>query len=203
MPRTRLTLFLCIVSLCGAVPAAYPASPGGATDRPVPSRPPVLNARSAILVEALTGAVLYELRADDRIPPASLTKLMTLHLALREIEEGRLDPAEVLVPAPDAWARNMPPRSSLMYLGPGQKLTVTQLLTGLVVDSGNDAAIEVAERVAGSVPAFVDMMNREAARLGYPDMHFEEPPESARRTPSRRATTRISPGSSFLRTRMP
>ena len=69
----------------------------------------------------------------------------------------------------------MPPRSSLMFLGPNQKLTVSQLLKGLVVDSGNDAAIEVADRVAGSVPAFVDMMNREAERLGYRDMHFVEP----------------------------
>jgi D-alanyl-D-alanine carboxypeptidase (penicillin-binding protein 5/6) len=135
----------------------------------------VLRARSAILIEALTGAVLYELHVDDRIPPASLTKLMTLHLALREIEEGRLNPSEVLVPGPDAWARNMPPRSSVMFLGPNQKLTVSQLLMGLVVDSGNDAAVEVADRVAGSVPAFVQLMNREASRMGYPDMHFEEP----------------------------
>ena len=175
MHRTRLTALFCIVSLCITVLAAYPAAPLGASVGPVPSRPPVLNARSAILIEALTGAVLYESHADDRIPPASLTKLMTLHLALREVEEGRLNPSEVLVPGPDAWARNMPPRSSVMFLGPNQKLTVSQLLTGLVVDSGNDAAVEVAERVAGSVPAFVDMMNREAARLGYPDMHFEDP----------------------------
>jgi len=171
MLRTRL---LCIAWLSASILAAYPA-PLGADTGPVSSRPPVLNARSAILVEALTGAVLYESRADDRIPPASLTKLMTLHLALREIEEGRLNPSEVLVPGPDSWARNMPPRSSVMFLGPNQKLTVSQLLTGLVVDSGNDAAIEVAERIAGSVPAFVAMMNSEAARLGYPDMHFEEP----------------------------
>jgi D-alanyl-D-alanine carboxypeptidase (penicillin-binding protein 5/6) len=100
---------------------------------------------------------------------------MTLHLALQAIEEGRLNASEVLVPAPDAWARNMPPRSSVMLLGPNQKLTVNELLKGLVVDSGNDAAVEVADRIAGSVPAFVEMMNREAARLGYSNMHFEEP----------------------------
>ena len=100
---------------------------------------------------------------------------MTIHLALNEIEEGRLDLSEVLVPGPDAWAKNMPPRSSLMFLGPNQKLTVEQLLKGLVVDSGNDAAVEVADRVAGSVPAFVEMMNREAARLGYRTMRFVEP----------------------------
>ena len=137
--------------------------------------PPALDARAAILVEALTGAVLYETGADQRIPPASLTKLMTIHLALRDIEEGRLDPSQIVVPGPDAWAKNMPPRSSVMFLGPNQKLSVQQLLKGLVVDSGNDAAVEVADLVAGSVPRFVDMMNREAERFGYRAMHFVEP----------------------------
>jgi D-alanyl-D-alanine carboxypeptidase (penicillin-binding protein 5/6) len=69
----------------------------------------------------------------------------------------------------------MPPRSSVMFLGPNQKLSVGQLLKGLVVDSGNDAAVEIADLVAGSVPAFVGMMNREAMRLGYRAMHFVEP----------------------------
>jgi D-alanyl-D-alanine carboxypeptidase (penicillin-binding protein 5/6) len=136
---------------------------------------PVLNARAVILIEALTGAVLFESSADERIPPASLTKLMTLHLALREIEEGRLSESTVVIPGPDAYAKNMPPRSSLMFLGPNQKLTVGQLLRGLVVDSGNDAAVQIAELVAGSVPAFVELMNREADRLGFSSMHFEEP----------------------------
>jgi D-alanyl-D-alanine carboxypeptidase (penicillin-binding protein 5/6) len=163
---------LSILSTTGAAHAATTLRSSGSAG---PAGPPALNARSAILIEALTGAVLYESHADERIPPASLAKLMTLHIALREIEEGRLNPSEVLVPGPDAWARNMPPRSSVMFLGPSQKLTVSQLLKGLVVDSGNDAAVEVADRIAGSVPAFVDMMNRESARLGYRAMHFEEP----------------------------
>jgi D-alanyl-D-alanine carboxypeptidase (penicillin-binding protein 5/6) len=170
-PVRRLPAFLVFFSLftavgyAASVPRAAAAGDG----------PPVLTARSAILIEAVTGTVLFEHQADEPIPPASLTKLMTIHLALTEIEEGRLSTAETLIPSPESWARNMPPRSSLMYLGPGQKLTVDQLLTGLVVDSGNDAAVEVAERIAGSVPAFVAMMNREAARLGYPSMHFVEP----------------------------
>jgi D-alanyl-D-alanine carboxypeptidase (penicillin-binding protein 5/6) len=170
--RFRLSWALSVFLATAAASAAPSLRSGAAVP---PPGPPALNARSAILVEALTGAVLYESRADDRIPPASLTKLMTLHLALQAIEEGRLNPSEILVPGPDAWAKNMPPRSSVMFLGPNQKLTVGLLLKGLVVDSGNDAAVEVADRIAGSVPAFVDMMNREAARLGYRDMHFEEP----------------------------
>jgi serine-type D-Ala-D-Ala carboxypeptidase (penicillin-binding protein 5/6) len=137
--------------------------------------PPVLSARSSILIEARTGAILFENRADLPIPPASLTKLMTLHIALQRIDEGLLDISKVVVPPPDAWARNMPPRSSVMYLGPGQKLTIDQLLKGLVVDSGNDAAVALAEVIAGSVTAFADAMNQEASRLGYSVMRFVEP----------------------------
>jgi serine-type D-Ala-D-Ala carboxypeptidase (penicillin-binding protein 5/6) len=136
---------------------------------------PALTARSSILVEARTGAILYENRADEPIPPASLTKLMTLHIALQRIDEGLLDPAHLVVPPPDAWARNMPPRSSVMFLGPGQKLTIEQLLKGLVVDSGNDAAVALADVIAGSVASFADLMNAEASRLGYRVMHFVEP----------------------------
>jgi D-alanyl-D-alanine carboxypeptidase (penicillin-binding protein 5/6) len=175
MPLTRrLRRFLPLAFLLAAAAVVEAAAPPRQGSDPAGS-PPALAARSAILLDAVSGTVLYEHHADDPIAPASLTKLMTIHLALREIEEGRLEPSQVLVPGPDAWARNMPPRSSLMFLGPNQKLTVEQLLKGLVVDSGNDAAIEVAERIAGSVPAFVAMMNREAVRLGYRTMRFVEP----------------------------
>ncbi len=168
-PLAVLPLFFFLSAVGFA--ASVPSLPHGADQQAVP----VISARSAILIEQITGSVLYEYHADDPVPPASLTKLMTMHLALQEIEEGKLSPSEVLVPGPEAWARNMPPRSSLMYLGPGQKLTVDQLLKGLVVDSGNDAAVEVADRIAGSVPQFVSMMNREAVRLGFRSLHFVDP----------------------------
>jgi D-alanyl-D-alanine carboxypeptidase (penicillin-binding protein 5/6) len=137
--------------------------------------PPALHARSAILIEARTGAVLFEDHADGQIPPASLAKLMTLHIALELVETGRLDPSRRVMPGSDAWARNMPPRSSVMYLGPNQVLTVQQLMQGLVVDSGNDAAVELADQIAGSVSGFAALMNQEAARLGYSSMRFVEP----------------------------
>ena len=181
MLSARCVRFLSVLTVAAWAAVSAVSAHAAATDDPAnracrgAGLSPVLHARAAILVEALTGAVLYESGADQPIPPASLTKLMTIHLALRDIEEGRLDPEQVVVPGPDAWAKNMPPRSSLMFLGPNQKLSVEQLLKGLVVDSGNDAAVEVADLVAGSVPAFVDMMNREAGRLGYHAMHFVEP----------------------------
>ncbi len=182
MPLTRWPRLLLPVLALFCAAAALPAASlstgtagSTASTADLAGGQPALAGRSAILLEALTGTVLYESHADEPLAPASLTKLMTVHLALQEIEEGRLEPSEVLVPGPDAWARNMPPRSSLMFLGPNQKLTVEQLLKGLVVDSGNDAAVEVAERVAGSVPLFVGMMNREAVRLGYHTMRFVDP----------------------------
>jgi serine-type D-Ala-D-Ala carboxypeptidase (penicillin-binding protein 5/6) len=163
MPRTRLLLLASLALAC-AVPAAARSD-----------APPALHARSTILIEAATGAVLLEEGADLAIAPASLTKLMTLHVALSRIEEGALDPSALVVPGPDAWAKNMPPRSSVMFLGPNQRLSVEQLLEGLVVVSGNDAAVALADAIGGSVQGFVALMNEEARRLGYTVMHFTEP----------------------------
>ncbi|MGA2380321.1 MAG: serine-type D-Ala-D-Ala carboxypeptidase, partial [Spirochaetia bacterium] len=86
MTRTPWIPLFCVLSVLATAGAAYAAAPTRTSAAPVPAGPPALDARSVILVEALTGAVLFESRADERIPPASLTKLMTLHLALQEIE---------------------------------------------------------------------------------------------------------------------
>jgi len=170
----QFRLLAALAFLVSAV-VSYSAAPLRSTESSDPAAPPALRAQSAILIEADTGATLYAKNPDERIPPASLTKLMTISIALREIENGTLSPSEVVAPASDAWASNMPPHSSLMFLGPDQKLTVDQLLKGLVVDSGNDAAVELADLIAGSVPSFVELMNQEAQRLGYQAMHFVDP----------------------------
>lgn len=139
------------------------------------ARAPALSAEAGILLDYDTGTVLFEKRADRVIPPASLTKVMTIHLALELSRDGVISLDEDF-PVPEAaWARNMPPDSSLMFLGPGQSVDLRQLLVGLSVASGNDAAVAVALRLAGSVPAFVELMNAEAARLGYPVMQFADP----------------------------
>jgi D-alanyl-D-alanine carboxypeptidase (penicillin-binding protein 5/6) len=169
--RRLISLVFLLLSACLAM-AAEPLHVLLAGSFPAP---PALTARSAILIEARTGAILFENHADDPIPPASLTKLMTLHIALQRIDDGLLDPSRVITPPPDSWARNLPPHSSVMFLGPGQRLTIDQLLKGLVVDSGNDAAVALADVIAGSVPAFADVMNEEASRLGYHVMRFVEP----------------------------
>jgi serine-type D-Ala-D-Ala carboxypeptidase (penicillin-binding protein 5/6) len=176
MSSARFPLFLALGFLLAAVTAAA-AGPVAPVRIPLDEslRPPSLYARSAILLEARTGAILFEDNADAVIAPASLTKLMTLHIVLQEIATGRIDANERIVPGPDAWAKNMPPRSSLMFLGPRQTVSVAELLKGLAVASGNDAAVALADRVAGSVPAFVEMMNAEARRMGYREMRFVEP----------------------------
>ena len=171
MPAARFFL-ACVLLLSAASAHALAPARIPLADSLVP---PTLHARSAMLIEARTGTILYEDHADVVLAPASLTKLMTLHLVLQQIAAGRLDANERLVPGPDAWAKSMPPRSSLMFLGPRQTVRIEQLMKGLVVDSGNDAAVALADRVAGSVPAFVALMNQEAQRLGYRDMRFVEP----------------------------
>ncbi len=136
---------------------------------------PQLAARSALLLDATTGAVLYEQEADFVIPPASLTKVVAMHLVFALAERGELDLDEEVDLPPESWAVNLPPGSSLMFLGPDQRVTVRQLLMGLAVPSGNDAAIALALHVAGSVPRFAELMTAEARALGLPSLSFEEP----------------------------
>ena len=125
-----------------------------------------ISARSAILMEASTGAVLFEKAPDERLPIASTTKLMT---ALVTLENTSLEDT-VTVPAVCETVEG-----SSMYLKAGQTLSVRQLLYGLMLESGNDAAVALAVHVAGSVEAFADMMNDRAAALGLKNTHFLNP----------------------------
>jgi D-alanyl-D-alanine carboxypeptidase (penicillin-binding protein 5/6) len=153
-------------SWTGSGGTAYPSAEAVSLD---------LNARSAILVDASTGAILFEKDADELIPPASMTKLVAMYTAFHAIEKGELSLDDEIAPPPESWASNMPAGSSLMFLGPGQKLTVRELLAGMAVVSGNDAATALAITVAGSVDAFVARMNAEVADLGLEHTRFVEP----------------------------
>jgi len=137
--------------------------------------PPDLVSHSAVVMDAATGTLVYYKNPDDEIPPASLTKPMTMHLALGEIAAGKASLEEIIVPPRESWAVYQPPRSSLMFLANGQQLSLRELLLGLAVFSGNDAAVATALRFAPSVEAFVEMMNREAADLGLAKTRFTEP----------------------------
>ena len=136
--------------------------------------PPDLISQSAVVMDADTGTLLFYKNPDDEIPPASLTKLMTMHLAFREIAKGRASLDEILIPPPESWAINQPPLSSLMNLAPGQKLSLRELLLGMAVFSGNDAAAAVALRFAPGIPEFTGMMNREAEAMGLLKTRFAD-----------------------------
>jgi D-alanyl-D-alanine carboxypeptidase (penicillin-binding protein 5/6) len=126
-------------------------------------------------MDAATGTLLYVKNGDEEIPPASLTKLMTIHIALQEIAAGRASPEEI-VPLPrESWAINQPPRSSSMFLAAGQRVSLGELLLGLAIPSGNDAAVAVALRFAPTVEEFAAIMNREARNMGLFQTRFVEP----------------------------
>ncbi len=138
------------------------------------SAEPVINARSAVLMDNTTGAILFEKNSNLSIPPASMTKLMTLYIVYKNIEDGKLSKDELIHVGKNADFRSLPAHSSLMFLEEGQDVSLMDLMLGLAVPSGNDAAIAVAERVSGSVDSFVDQMNQTAEDLGLKSVHFED-----------------------------
>jgi len=103
-----------------------------------------------------------------------MTKLMSLYLVYKEIAEGRVSKDEIITISREADFRSLPPGSSLMFLEKGQEVSMSDLMLGLAVPSGNDAAIAVAQRIAGSVEQFVEMMNREVLKMGFKSVHFED-----------------------------
>jgi serine-type D-Ala-D-Ala carboxypeptidase (penicillin-binding protein 5/6) len=137
--------------------AAAPA--GAATETP---------ARQAILLDLAGDAILFEKNADERIAPSSLTKMMTTYLAFEALEEGRLALDDLLPVSERAWRTG----GSRMFLEPGDRVRVEDLLRGVVVQSGNDAAVAIAEGLAGSEDAFAAAMTRKAQALGMADTNF-------------------------------
>ncbi|MDR1363810.1 MAG: D-alanyl-D-alanine carboxypeptidase [Spirochaetaceae bacterium] len=136
---------------------------------------PELKARSAVLMDASTGFILFEKNPDDLIPPASLTKLMTIHVAGKEAAEKGISLDDPVKLPKQSWAVNQPPRSSLMFLAQGQIVSLDELFLGMAIPSGNDAAVAVALNFSPTTDAFAKLMNREAAALGMKDTIFVEP----------------------------
>lgn len=126
-------------------------------------------ARSAILIERDTGAILYEKNAHEPLPPASMTKIMTMLLIMEAIDQGKLKLDERV--RASEYAASM--GGSQIFLEPGEEMTVDDLLKGIAIGSGNDASVALAERIAGSEEAFVHMMNEKARQLGLKHTAFE------------------------------
>jgi D-alanyl-D-alanine carboxypeptidase (penicillin-binding protein 5/6) len=149
---------------------------GPAETLPEPARDPFhLFARSAILIDQASGRVLYQRNADQPFVPASLVKLMSLHIVYQKLQDRTISRTDVVFLSSNAWANHQAPGSTLMNLGPGQIVTVEELMKGMAVASGNDAATALAEYVAGSTGRFVQLMNEECRFLGYSVTRFTDP----------------------------
>ena len=130
----------------------------------------LLPGQSQLLIELRTGQVLYEVDPDLSIPPASLAKIMALEIAFSQVEEGRLSLDDTVTIGINAWTQNV--GGSSMFLEPGETLNLDQLIRGVTVASGNDAAVALAEHIAQTEDSFVASMNKRAQQLGMEDTLF-------------------------------
>ncbi|HKJ71820.1 MAG TPA: D-alanyl-D-alanine carboxypeptidase family protein [Gammaproteobacteria bacterium] len=162
-PRQRLAglLLACLFLL----PAALPALAG-----PVPS-PPEVAGKAAFLMDFHSGRVLANEDADKPWPPASLTKMMTLYTTFKALDDGSVSMDDTIRVSKKAWQTH----GSRMFLEVGDEVPLKRIVKGVIVESGNDACVALAEHVAGSTQAFVQLMNSHARELGLEHTHFANP----------------------------
>ncbi|MWN32606.1 MULTISPECIES: serine hydrolase [unclassified Gilliamella] len=141
---------------------------------PIPAIPQ-LDAEAYILIDAKSGEILAQYNAEQQRDPASLTKMMTSYVVGQALQSGRIKNDDMVVVSKDAWATGNPilKGSSLMFLEVGKTVSVSDLNKGIIIQSGNDACIAMAEHVAGSQGAFVNLMNDYAKKIGLNHTHFE------------------------------
>ncbi len=132
---------------------------------------PAIAAKSYILMEHSTGHVIASQNADIQLPPASLTKIMTSYIIGQELKSGNITNDDLVTVSERAWAKNFP-ESSKMFIEVGKEISVADLNRGIVIQSGNDACVAMAEHIAGSEDAFANMMNAYAEKLGLVDTYF-------------------------------
>jgi D-alanyl-D-alanine carboxypeptidase (penicillin-binding protein 5/6) len=156
-----------IVSLFITLLALLWSASGWAAAKPIPD-PPALNATSYILVDFESGRVLAEKNPDDHIEPASITKLMTAYLVDKAIADGDITLEDMVTISEKAWRM----KGSKMFVEVGKQVSVEKLMKGLIIQSGNDASVALAEHVAGSESAFAGYMNHQAQLLGMSNTNF-------------------------------
>jgi serine-type D-Ala-D-Ala carboxypeptidase (penicillin-binding protein 5/6) len=168
-PALTAALVLAAIAHAAAGSPAYAAAGAPAqAAMPIP-RPPAVNARSYLLVDHFSGRTLAEYHADERSEPASLTKLMTAYVVFTALAEGRLKLTDMATISVHAWRTG----GSRSFVQVGMQIPVDILVKGMIVQSGNDASIALAEKVGGTEAAFAEMMNEYARRLGLKSSHFE------------------------------
>jgi len=150
-------------------PRPAPQPQAAAQQQPqIVAKPPQVNASSYILIDAETGSVLVEENADQALPPASLTKVMTVYVADNELANGTISLDDSVNVSVNAWQTE----GSKMFIQEGTTVRLEDILRGIIIQSGNDASIALAEHIAGSEEAFADMMNQHAKLLGMTNSHF-------------------------------
>ncbi len=134
----------------------------------IPS-PPAIAGSSWVLMDPLSGRVIMEKNSNERLPPASLTKMMTAYIVERELDEGRISMSDMVPISVKAWRTE----GSRTFVQEGTTVSVENLLKGVIIQSGNDASVALAEFIAGSEGAFVDIMNQQAQLLGMTNTNFQ------------------------------
>ncbi len=163
-------IFLCVLLVCGIFPVTAKAAA------------PEVKAKSALLMDTATGTVLYESNSHDALAPASVTKVMTMLLIMEAIDDGRIGWDDTVTASEEAAAKG----GSQIYLKAGETMSVADMVKSIAVSSANDCACAMAEHIAGSESAFVDMMNLRAQQLGMEDTNFvnctglDDDPEAAK-----------------------
>lgn len=157
--RTLSVVFVLMLALTGKVMSQSVLIPS----------PPQIAGSSYVLMDPKSGRIIMEENSHERLPPASLTKMMTAYIVERELDEGRISMSDMVPISVKAWKTE----GSRTFIKEGNQVAVEDLLKGVIIQSGNDASVALAEFVAGSEGAFVDIMNQQAQLLGMKDTHFE------------------------------
>lgn len=157
--RKIICFFICSFMLFGTLSATAPSVRAEGVEA---------NAKSVILIENSTGNTLYEDNADEQLPIASVTKVMTMLLIMEEIDSGHMTVDDMVTVSENAMSYG----GSTMFLEAGEQLTVNDMLKGIAVASANDGCVAMAEHIAGSESSFVEMMNNKAQELGMANTHF-------------------------------
>lgn len=163
MAITSVTRSFFIILLLLVLPAVSSA----ASSMLIPA-PPQVGASSYILIDPLSSTVVMEKNSHERLPPASLTKMMTAYIVERELHEGRISMTDMVPVSVNAWKTE----GSRTFVREGTQVSVEDLLKGVIIQSGNDASVALAEFIAGSESAFSDIMNQQAQLLGMENTHF-------------------------------
>lgn len=172
--KMALILIMMINSSSIGAESALPSARGPSApsiNKPlITPSPPTLSAKAYILIDVDSGKILAEKNSEEKLPPASLTKMMTLYVISNALHNEQVNLTSMVRISRDAWKIG----GSRMFVKEGQEVSIEDLLKGIIVDSGNDACVAMAEHLGGSEPGFAEIMNQQAQELGMKDSHFTD-----------------------------